>query len=217
MSDIFPKWTNRLPALVLVGAAVVGTVGVAGVWYYFTPKYTRVGYQPIQPVSFSHNIHVEQVGMDCRYCHNGVEQSWYSNIPSSTLCMNCHSQVLKDDPRLALVKDSAASGVPIPWIQVHKVPDYVYFNHSVHVNRGVSCVHCHGQINLMEEVRHAQPLSMTFCLECHRQPELKIRELDKVYDLNWQAASPTAQIDGGKRLVEQWNVQKLDNCSACHR
>ena len=103
MSDIFPKWTNRLPALVLAGAAVMGTVGVAGAWYYFTPKYSRVGYQPIQPVSFSHNIHVDQLGMDCRYCHNGVEESWYSNIPSSSLCMNCHSQVLKDDPRLASV------------------------------------------------------------------------------------------------------------------
>lgn len=217
MSDIFPKWTNRLPAMVLAGAAVVGTVGVAGAWYYLTPKYSRVGYQPIQPVSFSHNIHVEQVGLDCRYCHNGVEQSWYSNIPSSSLCMNCHSQVLKDDPRLALVRESAASGEPIPWVQVHKVPDYVYFNHSVHVNRGISCVHCHGQINQMEEVRHDQPLSMTFCLDCHRHPELKIRELDKVYDLNWQAPSPTAQSGDGRRLVEEWNVQKLDNCSACHR
>ncbi|MCB1125473.1 MAG: cytochrome c3 family protein [Verrucomicrobiae bacterium] len=217
MSDIFPKWTNRLPALVLAGVAVMGTAGVAGAWYYFTPKYTRVGYQPIQPVNFSHNIHVDQVGLDCRYCHNGVEKSWYSNIPSSTLCMNCHSQVLKDDPRLALVAESATTGKPIPWVQVHKVPDYVYFNHSVHVNRGISCVHCHGQINQMDEVRHAQPLSMTFCLECHRDPAQKIRGLEHVFDLNWQAPSPTAQIDEGQRLVEEWNVQKLDNCSTCHR
>ncbi|MCB1128829.1 MAG: cytochrome c3 family protein, partial [Verrucomicrobiae bacterium] len=174
MSDIFPKWTNRLPALVLTGAALVGTAAVAGAWYYFTPKYSRVGYQPIQPVAFSHNIHVDQLGLDCRYCHNGVEKAWYSNVPSSTLCMNCHNQVLKEDARLALVRESAASGTPIPWVQVHKVPDFVYFNHSVHVNRGISCVHCHGQVNQMDEVRHAQPLSMSFCLECHRHPELKI-------------------------------------------
>lgn len=217
MSDIFPKWTNRLPALVVTGLALVGTAAVAGAWYYFTPKYTRVGYQPIQPVAFSHNIHVDQLGMDCRYCHNGVEKAWYSNVPSSTLCMNCHNQVLKDDARLALVRESAASGTPIPWVQVHKVPDYVYFNHAVHVNRGISCVHCHGQINQMEEVFHAQPLSMSFCLECHRNPELKIRPVDKVYDLNWQAESETKQIAEGKRLVQEWNVQKLDNCSACHR
>jgi hypothetical protein len=98
VSDVFPKWTNRLPLLVLVGLALVGTAVVAGVWYYFTPKYTRVGYQPIQPVAFSHAVHVEQVGMDCRYCHSGVEKSWYSNVPAAAVCMNCHNQVLKDIP-----------------------------------------------------------------------------------------------------------------------
>ena len=186
MSDIFPKWTNRLPLQILVGAVLAGTAVVAGVWYYFTPKYTRVGYQPVQPVAFSHAIHVEQVGMDCRYCHNGVEKSWYSNIPSAALCMNCHNQVMKDDPKLALVRESAATGVPIPWVQVHKLPDYAFFNHSVHVNRGVSCVHCHGQVNQMDVVWHDQPFSMAFCLDCHRNPELFLRPVDKVTDLNWK-------------------------------
>ena len=139
MSAIFPKWTNRLPILIIIGVMLIGGAVTAGVWYYFTPKYTRVGYQPIQPVAFSHAIHADQLGMDCRYCHNAVEKSWYSNVPSSGTCMNCHNQILKDDPKLALVRESAASGQPVPWIQIHKVPDYVYFNHSVHVNRGVSC------------------------------------------------------------------------------
>src|SRR2546427_11062351 len=150
MSDIFPKWTNRLPLQIAVGAVLVGTAVTAGVWYYFTPKYTRVGYQPIQPVAFSHAIHADQLGLDCRYCHSAVEKAWYSNVPSASTCMNCHNQVLKDSPRLELVRESAATGKPIAWVQVHKVPDYVFFNHSVHVNLGISCVECHGSIRSEE-------------------------------------------------------------------
>ena len=138
MPAIFPKWTNRLPLILIVGGMLASTSVIGGLWYYFTPKYTRVGYQPIQPVGFPHSVHVDQLGLDCRYCHSAVEKSWYSNVPVATTCMNCHNQVLKEDPRLALVRESAASGKPIPWVQVHKVPDYVYFNHSVHVARGVS-------------------------------------------------------------------------------
>jgi formate-dependent nitrite reductase cytochrome c552 subunit len=222
MSDIFPRWTNRLPAQVVVGAVLVGSAALAGVWYYFTPKYTRVGYQPVQPVAFSHAIHVDQVGMDCRYCHNAVEKSWYSNIPTAAVCMNCHNQVLRDNPKLELVRESAATGRPIPWVQVHKVPDYVYFNHSVHVNRGVSCVECHSQINLMDEVRHAQPLSMSFCLDCHRNPAAKLRPPDKVTDLNWAwSEDPAKAADlqklNGPKFVHDWKVESLTSCSACHR
>src|SRR5437867_12670892 len=109
MSDIFPKWTNRLPLQIAIGALLVGGAVTAGVTYYFTPKYTRVGYQPIQPVAFSHNIHADQLGLDCRYCHNAVEKSWYSNVPSSSTCMNCHNQVLNDSHRLELVCESGAT------------------------------------------------------------------------------------------------------------
>jgi len=222
MSDVFPKWTNRLPLLVLVGLALVGTAVVAGVWYYFTPKYTRVGYQPIQPVAFSHAVHVGQVGMDCRYCHSAVEESWYSNVPAASSCMNCHNQVLKESPKLELVRQSAATGEPIPWVQVHKVPDYVYFNHAVHVRRGISCVECHGPIHQMDEVYHAQPLSMSFCLDCHRDPASRIRPVDKVTDLEWtwnedpKIAAELQRVNG-ERFVHDWNVQALQNCSACHR
>jgi hypothetical protein len=114
MSAIFPKWTNRLPLMIIIGGGLITTAVTAGVWYYFTPKYFRVGYQPIQPVAFSHATHAGQLGIDCRYCHSTVEKSWFSNIPSSSTCMNCHNQVLKDDPRLALVRESAATGKPIP-------------------------------------------------------------------------------------------------------
>ena len=222
MSAIFPKWTNRLPLMIIIGGGLCATAVTAGVWYYFTPKYTRVGYQPIQPVPFSHATHAEQLGIDCRYCHSTVEKSWFSNIPSSSTCMNCHNQVLKDDPRLALVRESAASGKPIPWVQIHRTPDFVYFNHSVHVNRGISCVECHGPINKMEEVYHAKPLSMAFCLDCHRNPAARVRPPDKITDLNWQwSADPNVAAEKqkafGAEKVRDWHIESLQNCSACHR
>lgn len=222
MSAIFPKWTNRLPLLIIVALALVGTAVTAGVWYYFTPKYTRVGFQPVQPVAFSHNIHVDQLGMDCRYCHSGVEKSWFSNIPAADTCMNCHNQVLKDDPKLALVRESAQAGEMIPWVQIHKTPDYVFFNHSVHVNRGVSCVECHGQINEMDEVYHAKSLSMAFCLDCHRDPAARLRPPDKITDLNWKWSEDPKQNKelqraNGEKFVHDWNVESLQTCSTCHR
>jgi hypothetical protein len=217
MSDIFPKWTNQLPRNIIIGALLAGTAVAGAVTYYCTPKYTRVGYQPLQPVAFPHSVHVEQLGLDCRYCHNGVEKSWYSNIPATSVCMNCHNQVLKDDPRLEVVRESAATDRPIPWVQIHKMPDYVYFNHSVHVNRGVSCVECHGQINQMDEVYHAKPLSMAYCLDCHRNPAARLRPLDKITDLDWKAADADEQLAMGKKFVHDWQVQSLQNCSTCHR
>src|ERR1700710_809453 len=187
MSDIFPKWTNNLPRNIIIGALLVGTGVTAGVWYYFTPKYTRVGYQPIQPVPFYHSVHAGQLGIDCRYCHTGVEKSWFSNIPAASTCMNCHSQVLKDDPRLALVRESAATGKPIEWIQIHKLPDFAYFNHSVHVNRGISCVECHGRVDQMETVFQHESQTMEWCLDCHRAPEDHLRPLSQITNLGWKA------------------------------
>ncbi|HEY6166622.1 MAG TPA: cytochrome c3 family protein [Verrucomicrobiae bacterium] len=216
MSDIFPKWTNHLPLKVITALVLTGTAVTAGVWYYCTPKYSRVGYQPIQPVAFSHAIHAGQLGLDCRYCHNAVEKSYHSNIPATSVCMNCHNQVLKDDPRLALVRESHESGKPIPWVWIHKTPDYVYFNHSVHVNRGVSCVHCHGPVNKMDEVYHAKPLSMAFCLECHRNPEQFVRDPKQVFNLDYQIP-PEVQERDGKKFVHDWNLAASQNCTACHR
>src|SRR5689334_24214617 len=186
MSAIFPKWTNWLPLALGAAVALMGGIVTAGVAYYCTPKYTRVGYEPVQPVPFSHAVHAGQLGVDCRYCHNTVDKSWFAGIPAASTCMNCHSLVLKDDPRLAIVRASATNNTPIPWVQVHIVPDYVYFNHEVHVTRGVSCVECHGRVDQMDEVRHAKPFSMSFCLDCHRQPADFIRPVDKVTDLGWQ-------------------------------
>jgi len=202
---------------VLGGAAVVPAVTV-----YLTPKYTRAGYTPVQPVPFSHKIHAGQLGVDCRFCHNAVEKSWFANLPGASTCMNCHSQILKDDPRLKIIRDSAANNTPVPWVQVHKVPDYVYFNHSVHVTRGISCVECHGRVDQMDEVRHDKSLSMSFCLDCHRNPAASIRPTDKVTKLGWTwstngVEAAHLQTVEGKKLVEHMRVESLQSCSACHR
>ncbi len=222
MSHVFPKWANRLPLHVLGGLALVVPALAGGIWYYFTPKYTRVGYQPRQPVAFSHAVHVDQVGMDCRYCHTAVEQSWYAALPSSASCLNCHHQVLREDARLELVRHSAATGEPIAWVQIHRAPDYVAFHHAVHVRRGFSCLECHGAIHRADEAFHAQPLSMSFCLECHRDPAAKVRPLDKVTDLNWvwdtdPRIAGELQKTKGARMVHDAKVQFMESCSACHR
>ena len=223
MSDVFPRWTNRLPGQIIFGLLLIGGVVTAGLNYYFTPKYTRVGFQPTQPVPFSHSIHVKQLGLDCRYCHDGVEKSWYSNVPAADTCMNCHSAVRADDPKLEPVRASYKdANKPVEWVQIHKLPDYVYFNHSVHVNRGVSCVECHGRVDEMDEVRHEKQFSMTFCLDCHRElspengdPNKRLRPLDKITDLAYDRSKDPANKD--RNFVKEWHVKTSENCSACHR
>lgn len=217
MPNIFPKWSNTVPIKVIVGLFLISVAGIWVYWYYMTPAYTRVGYAPVQPVPFDHSIHVDQLGMDCRYCHTYVDRSEHSNVPDAATCMNCHNQVQADSPALAPVRESYASGKPVEWVRVHKTPDYVFFNHSVHVNRGISCVECHGQINHMERVTHAKPFSMGFCLDCHRSPETAIRPLDKVYDLDWKPDSQETQLTEGAKMVHDWKIMPPESCSGCHR
>jgi hypothetical protein len=218
MSNLFPKSANKLPLQILIFIGLTAGIVLAGVTYYATPKYTRVGYAPQQPVPFSHALHSGQLGIDCRYCHSNVEKSGHSNIPTAQTCMNCHNQIKTDSPLLAPVRASYESGNPVPWVNVHEVPDYAYFNHAVHVARGVSCVECHGQINEMEVVHHSKPLSMSWCLECHREPEKVLRDPKLVTNLDWKhPGGPEAQIEQGKKFVHDWNVQPPQSCSGCHR
>lgn len=217
MANIFPKWSNALPAKIVLALFVIAVTAVAGVTYYFTPEYSRVGYMPTQPVAFNHYLHAEQLGLDCRYCHTFVDVSGHSNVPDAATCMACHSQVRRDSPLLAPVRESYATGMPIEWVRIHKVPDYVYFNHAVHVNRGVSCVECHGNVNEMEVVWHDKPLTMAWCLECHRAPELALRPLDQVYNLNWTPDNPHAHLEWAVEAVVNWNVNPPQSCSGCHR
>lgn len=238
MANIFPKSVNWLPVQVLIALGSLVPLVVIGMWYYFTPKYTRVGYMPEQPIAFSHKLHAGQLGMDCRYCHSFVDQAAHSNIPTSQTCNNCHKQggVQWDSPKLAQLRESLEKDQPIRWVRIHQTPDYVYFNHSAHVNRGISCYSCHGQINEMEVVYQAESQSMGWCLDCHRNPENYIRPLDEVYNLDWtiadavnkgefdftpnkqgQITAHAAQRELGEHLVKAWNVHPPENCAGCHR
>jgi len=195
MANHFPRWTNFLPLKIAICLGALGTTVLLAVPYFFTPKYTRVGYEPSQPVPFSHKWHAGSpenggLGLDCRYCHSFVDQSSHSNVPTNETCINCHGPtkggVKIDSPKLEPVRRAAETGEPINWVRVHAAPDYVYFNHAVHVNRGVSCVECHGQVNEMEVVKHAEPHSMGWCLDCHRNPSEALRPVDEVYNLDWR-------------------------------
>ena len=217
MSNLFPKSANRLPLQIIIYLCVLAGVATAGVTYYMTPKYTRVGYAPVQPVPYSHALHAGQLGIDCRYCHSYVEKSGFANLPTAQTCMNCHNQVKTNSPLLAVVRQSYQTGQPVPWVQVHQVPDFVYFNHAIHIARGVSCVECHGRIDQMEVVEHAKPLSMGFCLQCHRDPGAHLRPRNQVTNLAWQAPSAEAQAEMGVKFVHDWNVKPPQTCSGCHR
>ena len=217
MSNIFPKSANRLPLQIVIYLCVLGGIATAGVNYYMTPKYTRVGYAPVQPVPYSHALHVGQLGLDCRYCHSNVDKSGYANLPTAQTCMNCHNAVKKDSPLLAVVRNSYETGDPVPWVKVHELPDFVYFNHAVHVNRGVSCVECHGKVNEMKVVTHTQPLSMSFCLECHRDPASRVRQPEDIYDLDSPTIAATAGLEAGEKFVHDWNIKPPQSCTGCHR
>ena len=217
MANVFPKWVNTVPIKVIIAIVLIKTAVVLGVSYYFTPKYSRVGYAPTQPVAFSHALHAGQLEIDCRYCHTFVDRSEHSNVPGSNVCMTCHSMVRKDDPMLAPIRDSFESGEPVPWVRVHKTPDYVFFNHSVHVNRGISCVECHGRIDEMDVVRHEKPLSMAFCLDCHRNPEKFIRPVEEVYNLDWERPDTDEFKEKAEGFVHDWKVNPPQSCSGCHR
>ena len=217
MSNIFPKSANRLPLQIVVYLFVLGGIATAGATYYMTPKYTRVGYSPVQPVPFSHAKHVGELGLDCRYCHSNVESSPHANIPTAQTCMNCHSQIKTTSPLLAAVRQSYQTGDPVPWVWIHQTPDYVYFNHAIHIARGVSCVECHGRVDQMDTVKEVKSLAMGFCLDCHRAPAAHLRPRDEVTNLGWQASSPDAQLAMGQKFVHDWNIRPPQTCSGCHR
>lgn len=219
MSKIFPKSANALPLQILIFLGILGGVAAAGINYYATPKYTRVGYQPVQPVPFEHSLHVGQLGIDCRYCHAAVEKSGTSSVPAAQTCMNCHSTIKTQSPLLEVVRQSYQTGDPVPWVKIHSVPDYVYFNHSVHVNRGVSCVECHGKVNEMKVVHQDQPHSMSWCLDCHRNPAGRIRLPEDIYNLDSKRVIDQGP-DGPKKaqeLVDHWKLMPPTSCSGCHR
>jgi hypothetical protein len=210
--QIFPRSLNYLP---LIGA-LAATLGGAGltfaIWYYGSPMNTQVGYAPVQPVPYSHKLHAGEMGMDCRYCHANVERSAEAMVPPTQTCMGCHAAVKTDSIRLAPVRESWTSGKPVEWTRVHKVPEHVYFDHSVHLAVGVGCASCHGRVDQMEVVRQDQPLSMSWCLDCHRAPGKHLRPKDQITNMAWEPPTDEAEI-----LARAEKVNPPQHCSGCHR
>ena len=184
------------------------------IWYYASPANLQVGYAPEQPVPYSHRLHAGEMELDCRYCHANVERSHEAMIPPTQTCMGCHTQVHPESQRLAAVRESFETGESVEWVRVHQVPDHVFFDHSVHLAAGVGCVTCHGRVDQMEEVHQDQPLSMGWCLECHRNPEPNIRPVSEITNM---AYDPTAHEGLGAELLAERGIAPKQNCSTCHR
>jgi len=216
---VFPIWANWLLPVLLLMVAGGGAYLHVLVPLVADPATTDVGYQPRQPVPFSHAIHAGQLGMDCKYCHTTVEKAAFAALPPTQTCMNCHSSIRTTSDKLTVVRDSWATGKPIPWVKVHDLPDYAYFNHSAHVNKGVGCVECHGRIDQMETVYQAKPLSMGWCLQCHREPEKYLRPVEEVTNMKWVAPNGD-QLSLGLELKKKYGVHDaayMTSCSTCHR
>lgn len=215
MAQIFPRWSNKAPMALGLGLPLLTSFVVFALWYWASPKYTDVGYAPRQPVSYSHKLHAADLGMDCRYCHNTVEQSFYAAVPPSSTCMNCHNVVLKESPKLAPVRSSVASGMPVPWIKVHQLPDYAYFYHNVHVAAGLGCAECHGRVDHMKIVHLHAPLSMSWCLQCHRAPYPRLRPVSEVTNMSWDRNE--AGYDPNTDPARKRKLNPPVHCSGCHR
>lgn len=171
-----------------------------------------------QPVPFSHAHHVKGLGIDCRYCHTTVEESSYAGMPATETCINCHKQIWSTADMLEPVRASFANNVPIEWVRVHDLPDFVYFNHSIHVAKGIGCATCHGDVGDMPLMLQASPLTMEWCLACHRDPAQYVRPREEVFNLEWQPpADPREATALRARLIEEYDVESLTSCSTCHR
>jgi hypothetical protein len=212
---LLPPWIDRarpLAGVLLVLAPVYLTFVI---YYGGSPRTLAVGYQPVQPVPYSHRLHAGDLGIDCRYCHNTVEVAADAAVPPTATCMNCHATIATDSAKLLLVRESAASGASIHWQRVHDLPDYVYFNHSAHVARGVGCVSCHGRVDKMERVYQAEKLSMSWCLDCHRDPQGHLRPQQYITDMTWVPEEDPAEL--GARLMKENDIHPSTDCATCHR
>jgi hypothetical protein len=219
MSQIFHPSTNTFAKATIFGALffLIGLGGI-GLVLARSPYATGVGVVQPQPVQFSHEHHVSGLGIDCRYCHTTVEESPFAGLPATHTCMTCHSQIWNDSPILAPVRESYQTGIPLAWTRVHDLPDFTYFDHSIHVQKGVGCADCHGRVDQMPLMWKAEPMTMEWCLDCHREPERRLRPREFVFVMDW--TPPEDQLTVGRQLMEEYHVQpgeRLIECYICHR
>lgn len=207
--QIFPRQLNLLPAVLAVAVLAGGAAVTFALLIYASPDNLQVGYRPEQPVHYSHRLHAGELGLDCRYCHANVERSQEAMVPPTQTCMGCHSVIHTETGSLQPVRDSWASGEPIEWVRVHKLPEHVYFDHSVHLAAGVGCASCHGRVDQMDVVQIDQPISMGWCLDCHRNPTEALRPRDQITNMEW-----TPDGHGDERRA---SVNPPEHCSGCHR
>jgi len=216
MTQIFHRSTNTLSRLSLYGGVFI----LAGLTYvlYAVGKssyFTEVNVEQPQPVPFSHKHHAAELGIDCRYCHTSVEESSFAGVPPTATCMNCHSQIWATSPMLEPVRASYRDDQSLAWTRVNALPDFVYFDHSIHINKGIGCTTCHGPIGDMALTWREATLQMAWCLDCHRDPEKYVRRRADVFRTDY--APPTTQADLGRALVQEYRIQKLTDCATCHR
>jgi hypothetical protein len=216
VAQVFPRYTNtisRLTAVLLAGLLA------SGLWLWAriqrSPYTSEARIAKEQPVPFSHRHHVGQLGIDCRYCHTSVESSAFAGIPPTETCMNCHRQIWADAPMLEPVRESFKTGKPMRWVRVHDLPDFAYFNHAAHINKGVGCTSCHGAIDQMPLTWQSSALTMGWCLDCHRDPTPNLRPRDQVFSVDWKPPADQAAV--GAALAKERDVKTLESCSYCHR
>lgn len=220
MPQVFHPAANTLSK---ISIAALGLLLAGGGWLTAallrSPYATQARVVRHQPIPFSHKHHVDQIGLDCRYCHTTVEESSFAGMPATETCMGCHSQIWSDSPMLAPVRNSLQSGEPLEWTRVHDLPDFAYFDHSIHVGKGIGCSTCHGRVDQMPLAWREATLHMDWCLQCHRHPEVHVREQDEIFTMPWPPASEKAGKSGAE-LVRDYDIEpagKLTNCSICHR
>jgi len=216
MAQVFDRSSNALArfSLVLTGVIVIA-LGVTLDQLQRSPWVTRQGQRPDQPIPFSHKHHVGELGIDCRYCHTSVEQSSFAGLPPTQTCMTCHSRIWTNASMLEPVRASYRDDKSISWTRVNALPDFVYFNHSIHVAKGVGCTTCHGPMQEMPLTWAANTLQMSWCLGCHREPEKYVRPKEYVFSTTYE--TPSNQLELGRKLVKEYKIQILTNCSTCHR
>jgi hypothetical protein len=217
VQQLFHRSTNTIARVTIFGALfVIAGLAWVGAEIARSSYVTQVGVAREQPVPFSHKHHVAGLGIDCRYCHTSVLDSSFAGIPPTHTCMSCHSQIWADSPMLEPVRESYRTDRSLEWVRVHDLADFVYFNHSIHLNKGIGCDTCHGRVDQMPLTWREASLQMEWCLECHRAPERYVRPREEVFNPDW-APPGGDQLALGEKLVAEYRIRKLDDCSTCHR